>query len=418
MTAAKSALVIGGGVAGPVVAMALRKAGIEASVYEAYPTTADGIGVTLTLAPNGVDALRIIGADEVVRGIGLPMNRTVVSDGDGGKIGEFPHLSDRPAQLGIWRDELCRVLHEEAERQGVRVHYGKRFVDAEETSTGITARFEDGSTATADVLIGADGIRSRVRALIDPNAPRPNVMPLLNFGAAANIAVPADPDSMYFVFGKKAFFGYWVQPDGRTAWFANVPDQRPMSFAKANETPKAEWLRQLSEAFAGDTPAAEVMKHTNAQDLVAIGSIESMPPQPHWYRGRMVLIGDAVHAPSPSSGQGASMAVESAIQVARCLRDLPDPASAFAAYEQLRRERVEKVIKRGAQTTTSKTVGPFAKKVMRLMMPLALKTFLNPEKTLAPEQRYRINWDAPVVPAGVAGQGRRGSGHVSGYVTG
>jgi len=415
MTAVRSALVIGGGVAGPVAAMALRKAGIEATVYEAYPTTADGIGVTLTLAPNGVDALRIVGADEAVRAIGLPMNRTVVTDGEGEKIGEFPHLADRPATLGLWRDELCRVLHETAMAQGVRIEYGKRLVDAEETETGITARFEDGSTATADVLIGADGIRSRVRALIDPNAPRPNVLPLLNFGAASDIAVPAQSDAMYFVFGKKAFFGYWVQPDGRTAWFANVPDKRPMSFAKANETPKTEWLRQLREDFAEDVPARDVLKHTNADDLVAIGSIESMPSLPHWYRGRMVLVGDAAHAPSPSSGQGASMSVESAIQLARCLRDLPDLPSAFAAYERLRRDRVEKVVTRGARTTTSKTVGPVAKKIMRFMMPVALKTFLNPEKTLGPEQRYQIEWDAPVA----AGHGEsRGSGRVSGWVSG
>jgi 2-polyprenyl-6-methoxyphenol hydroxylase-like FAD-dependent oxidoreductase len=67
MTAARTALVIGGGVAGPVTAMALQKAGIDATLYEAYPTSADGIGVTLTLAPNGLAALGILGADDAVR---------------------------------------------------------------------------------------------------------------------------------------------------------------------------------------------------------------------------------------------------------------------------------------------------------------------------------------------------------------
>ena len=83
-----------------------------------------------------------------------------------------------------------------------------------------------------------------------------------------------------------------------------------------------------------------------------------MPPVPHWHRGRMVLVGDAVHAPSNSTGQGASLAIESAIQLARCLRDLPDAASAFAAYEGLRRERVEKITKRGARINHAKTPGP------------------------------------------------------------
>lgn len=395
--AAKRAMVVGGGVAGPVAAMALRKAGIEATVYEAYPSVADGIGVTLTLAPNGVEALRLVGADDAVRSIGLPMNRTVVSDGYGVRIGEFPHVSVQPSTLGLWRDELSRVLHERAKAQGVCIEYGKRLVDAEETADGVVARFEDGSTVTGDVLVGCDGVRSRVRTLIDPSAPRPEVLPLLNFGAAADNAVPnADPDSMYFVFGKKAFFGYWVQPDGRTAWFANVPDKRPMTYAKANEIPAAQWLRELRATFADDVPARQVVEHTDPAALVAIGSIESMPSVPHWYRGRMVLVGDAVHAPSPSSGQGASMAIESAIQVARCLRDFDDLPLAFAAYEKLRRGRVGKIILRGKRTTNTKTVGPFAKTMMRIMMPLALKTFLNAEKTLGSEQRYRIDWDAPV----------------------
>ena len=397
MTAVRRALVVGGGVAGPVTAMALHRAGIEASVYEAYPSVADGVGVTLTLAPNGVEAMRLVGADEAVRAIGLPMNRTVVSDGNGVRIGEFPHVTVEPTTLGLWRDELSAVLHERAAAQGVRIQYGKRLVDAEETADGVVARFADGSTATGDVLIGCDGVRSRVRTLIDPDAPHPEVMPLLNFGAAADHTVPdADPDSMYFVFGRRAFFGYWVQPDGRTAWFANVPDPRPMTYARANEIPAEQWLRELSTTFADDVPARQVVAHTDPAALVAIGSIESMPPVRHWYRGRMVLVGDAVHAPSPSSGQGASMAAESGVQLARCLRDLDDLPSAFAAYEALRRTRVEKIIRRGKRTTNSKTVGPFARTLMRLMMPLALRTFLNPERTLGPEQRYRIDWDTPV----------------------
>jgi 2-polyprenyl-6-methoxyphenol hydroxylase-like FAD-dependent oxidoreductase len=397
MTAVKSALVIGGGVAGPVAAMALQKAGIAVRVYEAYATTADGIGVTMTLAPNGVDALAIIDADAAVRAIGLPMNRTVVTDGYGKRIGEMPHLPDRPSVLGLWRDELCRVLHERAEAQGVKIEYGKRLVDALETPNGVTATFEDGSTVTADILVGADGIRSRVRMLIDPNAPDPEKAALLNFGGSADYLVPgAAPDSMYFVFGKKDFFGYWIQPDGRTAWFANAPEKQLMSFAEANKTSPEEWLERLRADFADDIPARDVLRHVDPKDLCSIGSIESMPKLPRWYTSRMVLTGDSVHGPSPSSGQGASMAVESGIQLARCLRDLPDAPSAFAAYEKLRRERVERIIVRGARTTNSKSVGPFAKTAMRLMIPPALKTFLNPESTLGPEQRYHIDWDAPV----------------------
>jgi 2-polyprenyl-6-methoxyphenol hydroxylase-like FAD-dependent oxidoreductase len=77
--------------------------------------------------------------------------------------------------------------------------------------------------------------------------------------------------------------------------------------------------------------------------------------------GRMVLVGDAVHAPSNSTGQGASLAIESSIRLARCLRDLPDATSAFSAYERLRREQVERITKRGARTNSAKTPGPIAR---------------------------------------------------------
>jgi 2-polyprenyl-6-methoxyphenol hydroxylase-like FAD-dependent oxidoreductase len=110
----------------------------------------------------------------------------------------------------------------------------------------------------------------------------------------------------------------------------------------------------------------------------------------------MVLVGDSAHAPSPSSGQGASLAAESAIQLARCLRDLPDVPRAFAAYERLRRPRVEKVAARAAKTNNSKALGPVATKLMSLLMPIATRTFLTPERMLGPEQRHRIDWNEVV----------------------
>ena len=108
-----------------------------------------------------------------------------------------------------------------------------------------------------------------------------------------------------------------------------------------------------------------------------------------------MLVGDSVHAPSNSSGQGASLAIESAVQLARCLRDLPDHASAFAAYEGVRRPRVEGVAARARKINHSKTPGPVARRMMSMLMPLLIKG-MNPEKTMGVEQRYRIDWDAPV----------------------
>lgn len=396
-----SALVIGGGIAGPVTALALQKAGIEATVFEAYGRTADGLGGQLTVAPNGLDALRVVGADDVVRAVGQPINHTVLADGTGRQIGEFAGLHDLEPSQALWRSDLYRALHDYAGSQGIRTEHGKQLVAVDESAGGVVARFADDSTATADVLIGADGIHSTVRSLIDPDAPGPTAVPLLNFGGAAEVTVPTAPDAMYFVFGSRAFLGYWVQPDGRTSWFSNLPHREPMTIAQARAVLPEEWLRQLRDVYAGDVPARDILRHTSSDQLASFGSIEILPPVPHWHRGRMVLVGDAVHAPSSSSGQGASLAAESAVQLARCLRDLPDVASAFAAYEKLRRPRVEKVAKRAAKTNNSKALGPAAISMMRLMMPLATRTFLSPERTLGPEQRYRIDWAEQVTNAGL-----------------
>ena len=396
MTGKRTALVVGGGLAGPVTALALRKAGIEATVVEAYPTTADGIGGQLTVAPNGLDALEVVSAREAVEAIGLPMRRTVMANGRGRVLVEFEALPDLPPSRTLWRSELYRALHDHATAEGVATEHGKRLVGVDEEPDGITARFADGSTATADVLVGADGVDSTVRRLIDPAAPGPSHVPLLNFGAVADIAVDTAPDTTCFVFGRRAFLGYWIQPDGRTSWFGNLPHQPRMTSAEARAVPSEEWLRRLREVYADDVPGRELLAHTDPAQLAAFGSVQIMPTLPRWHRGRMVLVGDSAHAPSPSSGQGASLAAESAVQLARCLRDLPDVPSAFAAYEELRRPRVEKVAARAARTNSSKGLGPVAGALMGVMMPLAMKTFLTPEKMLGLEQRHHIDWREPV----------------------
>ena len=109
----------------------------------------------------------------------------------------------------------------------------------------------------------------------------------------------------------------------------------------------------------------------------------------------MIVIGDAAHATSPSSGQGASMAIEDGVVLARCLRDLPDVQQAFAFYEQLRRKRVERIVAHGARTSNSKAVGPIGRKIRDLMMPMILKHVAN-SGSLAWMHDYNIDWGAKV----------------------
>jgi 2-polyprenyl-6-methoxyphenol hydroxylase-like FAD-dependent oxidoreductase len=398
MARIKTALVIGGGIAGPVTALALRKSGIEATVHEAYPGPAHGIGGVLTVAPNGLDALGIIGVGEALRSVGQPITHMVIRDGRGKQFGEFPGLPGMPPSLVMWRSELCRVLHEHALEQGISIEHGKRLVSVDETAGGVTAQFADGSSASADILIGADGIRSTVRTLIDEHAPGPSHTGLLGFGGrAAGYRITGRPGAMYFVYGKRAFLGHWTAPDGATMWFGGLPHPTAMAMTEAQSVSPSHWLRVLHEVYEDDIPARDLIEHTSADDLIVAGSGEILPSVPHWHRGRMVLVGDAAHAPSSSSGQGASLAIESGVQLARCLRDLPDASTAFAAYEALRRARVEKVAIDAAKTNNRKASGPLGKALMRVLMPIAMKTFLTPKKMFGSLHGYRIAWDDVVL---------------------
>ncbi|WP_331727520.1 FAD-dependent monooxygenase (plasmid) [Streptomyces sp. NBC_00161] len=394
---ARTALIIGGGIAGPVAAMALHRAGIEAAVYEAYDSTADGAGGGMTIAPNGQNALDAIGAGDLVRAIGTPVTAMGLRSWTGKDLAQFAPPSRLPSLQFVWRADLYRAIYDEAERRSVPIHHGKRLTDTTDTDSGVTAHFADGTQASADILIGADGIRSTVRPLIDPVAPQPNYAGLVCFGARMHQSgLPSTNGVMYMCFGKRAFFGYQVFDDSSAVWFVNLPHVLPMTVAEAQAIGTKEWMRTLQTAFADDrTPALEMISRTDPRQLLITGPMENMPRVPTWTRDRMTLIGDAAHAASSSSGQGASIAVESAVELARCLRDLPY-GQAFSMYEQLRRPRVERIIKLGARANSNKTAGPVGRVLRDLVMPATMK-LINPEK-MAWQFDHHIDWNAKAAP--------------------
>ncbi|HSK81901.1 MAG TPA: FAD-dependent monooxygenase [Rubrobacter sp.] len=398
MSRAKRALIIGGGVAGPVAAMALRQAEIDSVVYEAYEGGADDIGAFLTFASNGLDALRTIDANDLVLAEGFPTPRMKIQSGSGKHLGDVPlggTLPDGTVSQTLKRADLYRALRDEAVRRGARVEYGKRLVGAETTPDRLVARFEDGTEAEGDLLIGADGVHSRTRRLIDPSAPGARYVPVLNIGGyARGVSVPAEPGQFRMVFGKRAFFGYAVHPSGDVWWFSNPPRADEPTGAELAAKGTEQWREMLLDLFAEDaTPAVEIIRSTPGE--LAGWATYDLPSVPTWYRGPMVIIGDAAHATAPSSGQGASLAVEDAVVLARCLRDLPDVGQAFAAYERLRRARVERIVAHGARTSNSKADGPVARVLRDLMMPLILKRVARGE-SLAWMHDYHIDWDAKV----------------------
>jgi 2-polyprenyl-6-methoxyphenol hydroxylase-like FAD-dependent oxidoreductase len=399
MLEVQTALVIGGGIAGPVDAAALKMAGIDAAVYEARPAdpaSANGIGGSLALEPNGLAALGIVGAEDAVLAAAVPITHSMMSIASSpGR--ELPGRNGFPPRRLIDRGVLHRILREQAEQTGVRIHDGKKLIRVDEHPDGVTAHFADGTSASADVLIGADGVHSMVRRLIDPNAPTARYLNLLGFEGLVNDAPDTahlEPGTMTFAFGKRAYYLYWKRPDGRIGWGANLPSQQYLTLKEARAVAPEDWLRTLRTTYADDVPGARLAAETTSETLQAVGGLHIMPPVPNWHRGRMVLVGDAVHAPSNSTGQGASLAMESAIQLARCLRDMPDVASAFDAYERLRRARVEKIAARGARISHAKAPGPIAQRFMRLLIPLMVRA--SNEKTMAVEKGYTIDWDAPV----------------------
>ncbi|SDE31633.1 FAD-dependent oxidoreductase [Glycomyces harbinensis] len=397
-TRARTAAVIGGGVAGPVAAAALRLAGVEATVYEAYPSRPDGVGGTLALAPNGLAALEIIGAAEAVAAAGLAITRMDMTVGERKRF-TIPSLPDAGPLRSLHRSELHRLLHERAEALGVPFAYGKQLIDARQDGSGATAVFSDGTEVEADVLIGADGVHSALRPLIDPGAPGAHYTGMIGFEGVADHEAPVDPGTMTFAFGRRGYYLYWRLPEGGTRWGVNLPLRDPLPHREIQLTSIEEWKARMLEVYGGDEPGGDLLRTTPADRIQIHGPLHLMPKVPRWHRGRMVLVGDAVHAPSNSSGQGASLAIESAVELARCLRDL-EPAAAFAAYERLRRNRVERVAANAARTNGVKAPGPVAQAIMPLVMPLFIKTVMNPEKTLGPVQRHRIDWDATVAEDG------------------
>jgi 2-polyprenyl-6-methoxyphenol hydroxylase-like FAD-dependent oxidoreductase len=196
------------------------------------------------------------------------------------------------------------------------------------------------------------------------------------------------------VFGKRAFFGYAVHPSGEVWWFANPPRADEPTGAELAAIGTEQWREMLIDLFAGDdSPAVEII-HSTPGELSGWATYD-LPSVPTWHRESMIIIGDAAHATAPSSGQGASMAIEDAVVLARCMRDLPNTGQAFAAYERLRRARVERIVAHGAKTSNSKAAGPVARVLRDLMMPLILKRVARGE-SLAWMHDYHIEWDAKV----------------------
>ncbi|WP_330336244.1 FAD-dependent oxidoreductase [Streptomyces sp. NBC_00557] len=338
-TGATRVLVIGGGIAGTAAALGLHKAGYDVTVYEAHPDSAEDIGAFLTLASNGMRALAQLDAADAVTAVGFPLTSLRLLDGDGTELTHAPlgEVADPALRYRcLRRGELNAALQGEAARRGIRVRHGARLTGVTDGPHGVTARFADGGTAHADLLLGADGLNSTVRRILAPGA-RPAYAGQRIFYGYSGGTVADGTGVITFVRGAETTFGYAASPAGQTYWFARVSTE---ALPAGGSPHHAAWREELLPLLHKDcAPAADVV--AASEGAVMVTNATEMPLGALWHRGRTLLIGDAAHAASPATGQGASMALEDAVVLAKALRDLPDAASAFAAYERHRRPRVE-----------------------------------------------------------------------------
>lgn len=351
------AVVVGGGVAGPAVAQLLTQVGWEASVFEARPAPDLYEGLFLNVAVNGRRVLASLGVEKRLLSDAHPASSMVMWSGRGKQLGVVPNgPAGRPADGGVIvrRGWLHEVIRDGAEDAGVRVHYGRRLVALEERPGLVAATFADGHVEEGDIVIGADGIGSATRAYVSPGV-EPEFTGLLGTGGFATVpGLAPTPDCQHFVFGARSFFGYLVRTDGTAYWFANLTANRPPPLDQPDAS-TAEWLARLQDLHRDDPdPVPQILAHTPAE--MHGYPIFRLPTVPTWSRGRVVATGDAVHATSPSAGQGASLALEDAVSLATGLRDHATPDAAFAAYERARRDRAEAVVAYAAAIDKQKRV--------------------------------------------------------------
>ena len=404
------ALVVGGGIAGPAAALALAKAGIEPLVLERRPIVDPEAGSWFTVAPNGLDALEAIDALAAVRDQGVPSRTNVMYGATGHRLGKVSlgrPLDNGLVALTMKRSWMAARLEREAERRGIVVRRGADVSGVTDAGDHVEATLRDGTVLKADLLVGADGVHSRVRQAIDAQAPAARYVGLTNFGGITRntpIAGDLEPEAWHFIFGSQAFFGAHPTPAGDVVWFVNVPEPE-ITRDQRRTTTEEEWGRRLLSLVRDDAgPAADLVRKGRLE--LAGDNTYDLGHVPIWFRGRMVIIGDAAHAPSPSSGQGASMALEDAVVLAQALRDHAegdhaDVPAAFAAYEKARRERVEKIVAAGARSSSSKIPGPVGRRFQELMLRVVFRYMIT-DRSIAWINDNRIRWEDPVgdhVPA-------------------
>ncbi|AOW12045.1 hypothetical protein LPB72_13685 [Hydrogenophaga crassostreae] len=345
-TAAQRILVIGGGFSGMAAAIELRKQGAEVDLVEIDPGWRS-YGAGISLGGATMRAFRQLGILEAFMDVGYASDGLNLCLPHGPKVASLPtpRLAgpDVPGNAAIMRPALARIMAEATRASGTNVFLGCTFTEIEQDAEGVEVSFTDGQRRRYDLVIGADGLYSKVRQTVFPDAPKPRYS-----GQAVWRAVlpkPADIDTITMWMGPKIKPG--VNPVSKTEMYLFVTEPRPTN-DHVDPATFATHLRDLLADFPA--PALQAIRaQLNEDSQIVFRPIEGLlMPQP-WSRGRVVLIGDAVHATTPHLASGACIGIEDALVLVDELTRAEEMSEALDAFQARRWERCRMVVENSAR---------------------------------------------------------------------
>jgi len=323
-------LIGGGGIGGLCAALALRQVGFAPEVCEQAPELLE-VGAAIAVWPNALRVLRRLGvADQVLHRAGvIEQVRWLNRDGCSIKHVSFP-ITGAPA-VALHRADLQSALLDALPASST--HLGRVCASYQQIGDEIHVRFADGTTQTCDLLIGADGLHSRLRAQMLADGP-PHHRGYTVWRGVTNCAPQAlPPNTAIELYGRGQRFGIGPVGLGRTGWWATVNER-----ADVVELP-GERQRKLLTLFAGwYAPVLELIAATPAKTILHTAVYDRLPTRT-WGTGRVTLLGDAIHPMTPNLGQGGCMAIEDAAVLARCLLKYGVATQTLRTYERLRHAR-------------------------------------------------------------------------------
>jgi 2-polyprenyl-6-methoxyphenol hydroxylase-like FAD-dependent oxidoreductase len=332
--------IVGGGIGGLTLAIALQRKGYQVTVYENAPELKP-LGAGLVLAANAVRALMEIGiADEILKE-GKILRTFQVKDIDGNVLTESnaEELSKKFGVVNnftIHRADLHNVL--ESLLQPGTIQLGKGCVSFVDQSNHISLTFQDGSTATANYVIACDGVHSAIRKKLLPDS-QPRYAGYTCYRAVidqtpANLDIEASSET----WGPGSRFGIVPLSKDRLYWFACI-NAKQMD-AEMQALKSTELLHYFKNFHS---PIKEVLKAT-PDDKIIWNDIIDIRPLKKFAFGNIILMGDAAHATTPNMGQGACMAIEDAAILANCIENYESPEEAFVQFEKRRIARTTKIV--------------------------------------------------------------------------